>query len=138
MPIEVPDARSWMMPLLLPSGVIFGFIFSFQIPMHAGISSSSREEDIMAAAAPLRGAGRLAKEGVLGTANAPVHVVTADTGHFKDQLWRTFRTIALAFLLISGVGALIEDRGISKGLPPPINGVSKLVFWGSVGIKSST
>ena len=69
-----------------------------------------------AAAAPLMSTNRVAKEGSLGTANAPVHVVTADTGHFKEQLWRTFRSIALAFLLISGVGALIEDRGISKGL----------------------
>ena len=43
-------------------------------------------------------------------------MVTAETGQFKDQLWRTFRSIALTFLLISGIGALIEDRGISKGL----------------------
>ncbi|XP_020697327.1 ATP-dependent zinc metalloprotease FTSH 5, mitochondrial [Dendrobium catenatum] len=43
-------------------------------------------------------------------------MVTAETGHFKEQLWRTFRTIALTFLVISGVGALIEDRGIGKGL----------------------
>ncbi|XP_078428134.1 FTSH protease 4 [Wolffia australiana] len=85
--------------------------------LQRGLSSSSRDEDLMAAAAtPMRSAGRLAKDGILGSAAAPVHVVTADTGHFKDQLWRTFRSIALAFLLISGVGALIEDRGISKGL----------------------
>lgn len=43
-------------------------------------------------------------------------MVAAEGGHFKEQLWRTIRTIALAFLLISGVGALIEDRGISKGI----------------------
>ncbi|KAG4112961.1 hypothetical protein ERO13_D13G194150v2 [Gossypium hirsutum] len=43
-------------------------------------------------------------------------MVTAEGGSFKDQLWRTFRSIALGFLLISSVGALIEDRGISKGL----------------------
>lgn len=42
-------------------------------------------------------------------------MVATEGGHFKEQLWRTIRTIALAFLLISGVGALIEDRGISKG-----------------------
>ncbi|KAL8130460.1 hypothetical protein V2J09_019615 [Rumex salicifolius] len=43
-------------------------------------------------------------------------MVATEGGHFKEQLWRTFRSIALAFILISGVGALIEDRGISKGL----------------------
>ncbi|KAJ8448827.1 hypothetical protein Cgig2_011448 [Carnegiea gigantea] len=53
---------------------------------------------------------------VLGTADAPIHMVTTEGGDFKDQLWRTFRTLALAFLLIYRVGALIEDRGISKGL----------------------
>jgi len=64
----------------------------------------------------LKNVGQVTKEGILGTANAPIHMVTAEAGHFKEQLWRTVRTIALAFLLISGVGALIEDRGISKGL----------------------
>lgn len=59
--------------------------------------------------------GQITKDGVLGTASAPIHMVTAETSNFKEQLWRTFRSIALTFLLISGVGALIEDRGISKG-----------------------
>jgi ATP-dependent metalloprotease len=66
----------------------------------------------------LQNAGQVTKDRVLGTANAPIHMVTAETGQFKDQLWRTFRSIALTFLLISGIGALIEDRGISKGLIP--------------------
>ena len=56
---------------------------------------------------------------VLGTANAPIHMVTTEGGNFKDQLWRTLRTLALAFLLIYRAGALIEDRGISKGTSPP-------------------
>ncbi|KAI4380276.1 hypothetical protein MLD38_006485 [Melastoma candidum] len=60
--------------------------------------------------------GRHTKDGVLGTSSAPIHMVTADGGNFKEQLWRTIRTIALAFILVSGVGALIEDRGIGKGL----------------------
>lgn len=62
-----------------------------------------------------RNVGKATKDGVLGTSSAPIHMVAAEGGHFKEQLWRTFRTIALAFLLISGIGALIEDRGISKG-----------------------
>lgn len=60
--------------------------------------------------------GQLTKDGALGTASAPIHMVTAETGQFKEQLWKTFRSIALTFLVISGIGALIEDRGISKGL----------------------
>jgi len=48
--------------------------------------------------------------------NAPIHMVTAETGQFKEQLWKTFRSIALTFIVISGIGALIEDKGISKGL----------------------
>lgn len=31
-------------------------------------------------------------------------------------MWRTVRTLAVAFLLISGVGALVEERGIGKGI----------------------
>lgn len=56
-----------------------------------------------------------AKDGVLGTASAPIHMVAAEGGHFKEQLWRTVRALGLGFLLISGAGALVEDRGISKG-----------------------
>lgn len=42
-------------------------------------------------------------------------MVSSESGNFKDQLWRIFRSLALGFLLISGIGALIEDKGISKG-----------------------
>ncbi|XP_072955241.1 ATP-dependent zinc metalloprotease FTSH 5, mitochondrial-like isoform X1 [Typha angustifolia] len=83
--------------------------------LQRGIASSSSEESMHTFPA-LKNADKMTKDGILGTASAPVHMVTAETGHFKEQLWRTFRTIALTFLLISGVGALIEDRGISKGL----------------------
>ncbi|KAH0981621.1 hypothetical protein GBA52_008798 [Prunus armeniaca] len=64
----------------------------------------------------LRSVGKSSKDGILGTASAPIHMVATEGGQFKEQLWRTVRTIALAFLLISGIGALIEDRGISKGI----------------------
>ncbi|KAL0302720.1 UNVERIFIED_CONTAM: ATP-dependent zinc metalloprotease FTSH 4, mitochondrial [Sesamum calycinum] len=51
-----------------------------------------------------------------GTTSAPTHMVTAEGGHFKEQLWRTVRSLGMAFLLISGFGALIEDKGIGLGL----------------------
>jgi ATP-dependent metalloprotease len=84
-----------------------------------GVASSTRQEGSFGSIPALQSAGQVAKDGMLGTAKAPIHMVTAETGQFKDQLWRTFRSIALTFLLISGIGALIEDRGISKGL----------IFW---------
>uniref|UniRef100_A0A803LB94 AAA+ ATPase domain-containing protein n=1 Tax=Chenopodium quinoa TaxID=63459 RepID=A0A803LB94_CHEQI len=82
----------------------------------AATGHSFSEEESMGGLSAFRNVGKSTKDGVLGTSSAPIHMVSSEGGHFKEQLWRTFRTIALAFLLISGVGALIEDRGISKGL----------------------
>ncbi|KAJ4833792.1 ATP-dependent zinc metalloprotease FTSH 4, mitochondrial [Turnera subulata] len=84
--------------------------------LQRGISNSAREEESIGGLSVFRNVGKSTKDGVLGTSGAPIHMVTSEGGHFKEQLWRTVRTIALAFLLISGVGALIEDRGIGKGL----------------------
>ncbi|XP_047174737.1 ATP-dependent zinc metalloprotease FTSH 4, mitochondrial-like [Vigna umbellata] len=53
---------------------------------------------------------------IIGTASNPIHMVAREGGNIKDQLWRTLRTIAVAFFVISGIGALVEDKGISKGL----------------------
>ncbi|KAG6492990.1 hypothetical protein ZIOFF_047962 [Zingiber officinale] len=86
---------------------------------HQGIANSVREEETFTninSIAALENVGQITKDGVLGTASAPIHMVTAETSNFKEQLWRTLRTLAVSFLLISGVGALIEDKGISKGL----------------------
>ncbi|TQE11128.1 hypothetical protein C1H46_003134 [Malus baccata] len=84
--------------------------------LQRGVANSAREEESFAGFSVLSNVGKSTKEGILGTASAPIHMVAREGGQFKEQLWRTIRTIALAFLLISGVGALIEDRGISKGL----------------------
>ncbi|KAK6129494.1 hypothetical protein DH2020_036727 [Rehmannia glutinosa] len=82
----------------------------------SGAASSQLDEESFGALSALRNVGKSSKDGVLGTASAPLHMVTAEGGNFKEQLWRTVRALGLAFLLISGVGALIEDRGIGKGL----------------------
>ncbi|GER32102.1 ATP-dependent zinc metalloprotease FtsH [Striga asiatica] len=81
-----------------------------------GAVSSHVEEESYGALSALKNVGKTSKDGILGTAGAPIHMVTAEGGNFKEQLWRTVRALGLAFLLISGVGALIEDRGIGKGL----------------------
>ncbi|KAF8783593.1 hypothetical protein HU200_000533 [Digitaria exilis] len=99
--------------------------------MQRGFANSSTEEERRTGLAAFASVGRQTKDGALGTANAPIHMVTAETGQFKEQLWKTFRSIALMFLVISGIGALIEDRGISKGLglneevQPSVNSTTK-------------
>ncbi|CAL5096586.1 unnamed protein product [Urochloa decumbens] len=84
--------------------------------MQRGFASSATEEQRRTGLSAFASVGRRAKDGALGTANAPIHMVTVETGQFKEQLWKTFRSIALTFIVISGIGALIEDKGISKGL----------------------
>uniref|UniRef100_A0A0E0MYC2 AAA+ ATPase domain-containing protein n=1 Tax=Oryza rufipogon TaxID=4529 RepID=A0A0E0MYC2_ORYRU len=84
--------------------------------LRRGMAVSGGEGERVGSSSALKSAGQATKDGILGTANAPIHMVTSETGHFKDQIWRTFRSLALTFLVISGIGALIEDRGISKGL----------------------
>lgn len=49
----------------------------------------------------------------LGTAQAPVHVTQAEPS-FKAQFWRSIRSLGLAFIVISGIGALMEDK---SGVP---------------------
>jgi ATP-dependent metalloprotease len=34
----------------------------------------------------------------------------------RAQLWRTVRTLGIAFLVLSGLGALMEDKGLSRGV----------------------
>jgi len=65
-----------------------------------------------ASAAPAAG-GFLAGSQELGTPQAPVHVTQAEPS-FKAQFWRSIRSLGLAFILISGIGALMEDKG---GMP---------------------
>ncbi|KAL7164574.1 hypothetical protein ACSBR2_040470 [Camellia fascicularis] len=81
-----------------------------------GAANSKAEEENVGGLSAFRDVGKATKDGVLGTPSAPIHMVASEGGYFKEQLWRTVRVLGMAFLLISGVGALIEDRGISKGL----------------------
>lgn len=50
---------------------------------------------------------------VLGSAKAPLHMVTADGG-WKRQAWATLRTLGTAFLVLSALGAMVEDNKIGK------------------------
>lgn len=51
----------------------------------------------------------------LGSAKNPLHMMQAEPTA-RAQLWRTFRTLALALLIMSGLGALVEERGLSRGI----------------------
>lgn len=64
----------------------------------------------------LKNVEKQTKDGVFGTASSPLHMVATEGGHFEEHLWRTFHTLGMAFLLVSGVGPLIAGRGISKKL----------------------
>ncbi|KAL9330736.1 hypothetical protein ACSQ67_000346 [Phaseolus vulgaris] len=85
--------------------------------LRRGMSNSAvNEEETVAGLSALRNLGKSTKDNIIGTSSNPIHMVAREGGNIKDQLWRTLRSIAVVFFLISGVGALIEDKGISKGL----------------------
>ncbi|MED6139709.1 ATP-dependent zinc metalloprotease FTSH 4, mitochondrial, partial [Stylosanthes scabra] len=82
----------------------------------SSISSSVREGESIGGFSALRNVGKPTKDGILGTASAPIHMVAAEGANFKEQLWHTIQTILVLFLLISSVAAIPEDDGISEGL----------------------
>lgn len=83
--------------------------------LQRGMSTASSEGG-MGTFSALKNVGQVTMDGVLGSANAPIHAVTSQTGTFKNILWSMVRTVALGFLLISGAGALLEGRGVGKAL----------------------
>ncbi|KAI3756044.1 hypothetical protein L1987_55857 [Smallanthus sonchifolius] len=89
--------------------------------LQRGMVSSGKstfDKEYIGGLSVLKHAGKSTKEGALGTAAAPIHMVATEGGRLKEQLWTTVRALGLGFLLISGVGALVEDRGVTKGLGP--------------------
>ncbi|KAH7430830.1 hypothetical protein KP509_08G016800 [Ceratopteris richardii] len=63
----------------------------------------------------LNSIGSTPRDGVLGSANSPIYMVNSEGG-FRQQFWRFLRFLAMAFILISALGAFADDRGITKGL----------------------
>ena len=51
----------------------------------------------------------------MGSSKNPIYIMQPDPP-FRAQLWRTVRTLAVAFLLISGIGALFDERGLGRGI----------------------
>lgn len=88
-------------------------------PYFIGISGNANSwvgEESIGALLAFKNTARSSKGRTLGTASAPIHMVTGEGGGFKEQLWRTTRALGISFLLISAFGALIEDKGIGKGI----------------------
>ena len=74
----------------------------------------------MEAAAPIFGSGALsaAANGAasqLGSARNPIYMMQAEPT-FWAQLWRSVRVLGLAFLFMAGLGAMVEDRGMGRGI----------------------
>ncbi len=61
------------------------------------------------------GAAAQGAQSELGTAQNPLVMMQAEQS-LGSQLWRTLRTLGVAFLIISGVGVLMEDKGLGRGI----------------------
>jgi len=49
--------------------------------------------------------------------NKPVHVAMVDsTGGWKNQLWKTGRTLAVVFIVVTALGAILDDKGLGSRL----------------------
>ncbi|GIL68307.1 hypothetical protein Vafri_21590, partial [Volvox africanus] len=69
-----------------------------------------------AGAAALGGSGSAAgaaADGVLGSAKNPL-VMTFAEPSFSSQMWRTVRTLGSAFILVTCLGTLLDDKGLTK------------------------
>lgn len=51
----------------------------------------------------------------LGSARNPLYMMQAEPS-FWSQMWRSVRVLGLAFLFMAGLGAMAEERGLSKGI----------------------
>ena len=51
----------------------------------------------------------------LGTSANPIYMMQAEPT-FLAQMWRSVRVLGLAFLFMAGLGAMAEERGLSKGI----------------------
>ena len=64
----------------------------------------------------LSGALRPAAETRGTSPESPLYTQKVEGGaSFGVQLWRTLRALGVAFIVVSGAGAFMEDRGIGKG-----------------------
>ena len=82
-----------------PRGILASLSAAFGGESGAASSSSGAAAATAAAA-----------QQVLGSEKNPLYTQQLEPT-FKAQLWRTVRTLGTAFIVLSGIGALLEDRG---------------------------
>ena len=79
-------------------------------------SARQQQASMAEAAAPLFGnAAAGAMAGGLGSARNPIYMMQAEPT-FWAQLWRSVRVLGLAFLFMAGLGAMVEERGMGRGI----------------------
>ena len=83
----------------------------------AASSFASRAfESVRAATAGGGAGGAVTAAGTaLGTARNPIYMMQAEPT-FWAQLWRSVRVLGLAFLFMAGLGAMVEERGMGRGI----------------------
>jgi ATP-dependent metalloprotease len=92
----------------------------YQQHMASAHHAHSHAHSHLGAAAAMPGVGSphpMAAAAALGgyDPSQPLYVTMVEPG-FKQQLWRTFRFALFVFLVISGLSAVFDDRGISSKL----------------------
>ncbi|KAF6157142.1 hypothetical protein GIB67_041603 [Kingdonia uniflora] len=84
--------------------------------MPTGLFVAPREKGRFGCLLTLQNLEKSTKDGILGTASTPIPMMTPAGSLFTNLLWNIFHAVALGFVLISGVGALIKYLGIDKVL----------------------
>lgn len=84
-----------------------------KLGLHSNASHRLPTTHALCAGAAGANVGAAATE--LGSSKNPIYMMQAEPT-FRAQLWRTVRTLAVAFLIISGIGALFDERGLGKGI----------------------
>ena len=74
--------------------------------LYWSVHFSARSLSACAEAMEIHAAGQLLKVGSGAQAEPS----------FRAQLWRTVRTLFVVFVVMSGIGALFEDRGLPRGI----------------------
>lgn len=88
---------------------------SYAAATSAPVSSSMFQQGAAAAAVGSSAMSSGGGEDPLGSMRNPLYMMQAEPT-FWSQMWRSIRVLGLAFLFMAGLGAMAEERGLSKGI----------------------
>lgn len=89
-----------------------------QVPQASYAASAPASSSMFrqgAAALSTQGMSSGGGEDPLGSMRNPLYMMQAEPT-FWSQMWRSIRVLGLAFLFMAGLGAMAEERGLSKGI----------------------